>query len=215
MRTIKALQLLIYVAFFMLIIQKIVPGFIQGFKDGYNDGFNQAHGLKQTGPKVPVLIRGDYLLHTTDGKLKVDSNYTLQDILIDANMTTGDKTTPSFGMLDILKLILVFGIIVTLALTAWTINKAIISIAKGEVFTAYGVRIVRRIGQLLLIYIIADVIYQRINYQQVKALIHEPLHLINPVEFNYQLLIGAILAYILAEAFKQGKRLKEEQEYTI
>jgi hypothetical protein len=62
---------------------------------------------------------------------------------------------------------------------------------------------------------LADYAGQQVSYQVLIAKLHVPLKIINTSAFNFGTLVFAILVFILAEAFKQGARLKEEQELTI
>jgi hypothetical protein len=74
---------------------------------------------------------------------------------------------------------------------------------------------IKNIGILLLTYSLVDFGYQLITYYEQKLLIHSPLKVINTSSFDFVALIIAILVFIIAEAFKQGAKLKEDQALTI
>ncbi len=70
-------------------------------------------------------------------------------------------------------------------------------------------------GVLLIIYAIANYLYQQGSYLKSKYLVNPPFSVLNGSAFSFELLMCGLLVLIVAEAFKQGARLKEEQDLTI
>jgi hypothetical protein len=214
MKKIRGLQLLVYITFGLLIAHNVLPNFIRGFKDGFNDGYNQANGIKSHGDMIPAVLSDNHLSGPISGDLKIDETYALHNVSINADVAViGSMAVQTW--VSIGNIILVFAIAIVLIMIAYNINMVIVNIANGNIFDAICIRHIRRAGLLLLIYSITDVIYQRFCIAQLRDVIHAPLQVVNTTEFNFEVLICAILAFIIAEAFKKGALLKAEQDLTI
>jgi hypothetical protein len=217
MTKIKALQILVYITFGLFILQNGVRDAYRGFKDGYEDGAYAArHANKQRGPLIMNTFNGDLLTHNSHGNFKVDNSYTLQNVTINAEirLNPGADTTPLW--LDAIYATFVFGVLVVLIIMAITINKVIVKIANGTMFDEQCIKLIRRTASLLLTYSIADYIYQRLSYYKDSRLVHAPfLSVADTASFNFQILLCAIMVFIIAETFKQAARIKQEQDLTI
>lgn len=217
MTKVKALQVLVYITFGLFILQDEAPYMYKGFKEGWEDGsYAAANGNKQHGPLIITTFNGDLLTHSPQGEFKVGNNYTLQNITINAELrlTPGADTTPWW--LDLLYGAFAIGVMVVLIIIAVTINKIIVKIAKGTMFDERCIKLIRKTASLLVLYSLADYLYQRMAYFKDSRLVNAPfLSVAHNFSFNFQALLCAIMVYIIAEAFKQAGRLKLEQDLTI
>jgi hypothetical protein len=216
MKKVKALQYLVYIVFGLLILQNIAGDFYRGFKEGYEDGSYAArNGNAQRGPLVSVVLNGDLLTHQPDSGLRISPDYTLQNTTINTHIRLSKAADTKPFWVTGIDIILVFGIATILVLIAITINRIIKKIGDGNMFDEQCVQLIRKTASLLLVYALTDYVYQRFTYFENSRLIHAPLQVVNTSAFSFEALISAILVFIIAEAFKQGNRLKQEQDLTI
>ena len=213
MNKIKSLQILVYIAFGVLIVYNVLPDASRGFKDGFIDGYNLKHGVKTTKDLIPAVLS---VKNSVDGQLKnlpAGKGYTLHNVRINADVEV--NTGAGITWFGITGIVLVLFIALMLLLVAYHVNMVIVNIANGDIFETVCIYHIRRAGALLIVYCIADVIYQGIVYTELYSVINGPVHVVNTTVFNFPVLICAFLAFIIAEAFKQGAILKHEQDLTI
>ncbi|MES2276865.1 MAG: DUF2975 domain-containing protein [Bacteroidota bacterium] len=217
MAKIKALQYLVYIAFGLFILQDIATDAYKGFKEGYEDGaYAAGHDNRQRGPLLITVLNGDMLTHKPQGELKIDNDYTLQNISINTEVRLSAQAGTTPWWLETIFGIVTLSAAAILILVAITINKIIVKIAAGSMFDELCIKLIRQTARLLLLFTLFDYLYQRLAYFKNSRLIHGPfLSVANTSAFNFQVLLCAILIYIIAEAFKQGYRLKQEQDLTI
>ncbi|MDB5285420.1 MAG: hypothetical protein JWR05_369, partial [Mucilaginibacter sp.] len=60
-----------------------------------------------------------------------------------------------------------------------------------------------------------DYAYQWLSFAEQSMLIQLPLKVINTSAYNFSIALLAIFIFIIAEVFKQGGKLKEQQDLTI
>jgi hypothetical protein len=217
MKKIKALQILVYVSFGLLVLQDVAKDMYRGFKEGYEDGnYAATHGNRQRGPLLITVFNGDLLTHHPEGQLKIGTDYTLQDITINGKLRLSAQADTAPWWLDAFYGAVTLSIAAVLIIIAITINKIIVKIAEGTMFDGACIKLIRKTASLMLLYTLADYLYQRLEYWKDSRLVHAPfLSVANTTNFNFTLLVCAILVYIIAEAFKQGAMLKAEQDLTI
>ncbi|MDN5287484.1 MAG: hypothetical protein JWR38_3758 [Mucilaginibacter sp.] len=215
MKKIRNLQILVYLIFGLLIIQNGAMDVVRGFKDGLNDSRGLDDATPVSGPALSTVIEGDFITHGTDNELKVGNDYTLQNINIysDVKVKSGRRyDSLALTILKFLFELILFGIIIKIAVT---INKIILNIAGGTMFEPDCIKLVTTTGIMIALYSLIDYVTQLVGYYEQKMLIHLPMKVVNTSSYDFGILICAILVFILAEAFKQGARLKEEQALTI
>jgi len=216
MKKVRLLQIVVYIAFGLFFLQNSAANFYEGFKEGYTDGHNYTTGRSTTTTLIPdVAIDGKLLGNYKDEKLQLDKNYSLEHVNVSANIRVTDTSAVAPFWLSALSVIIVFSMLILLIRIAYIMNKIILNIYKGEVFEKKSVDLIRQTGFLLIIYFVADYIFQQVEFYNEKALLASPVTIINNSAFNFALLISGLLVLIVAEAFKQGASLKEEQELTI
>lgn len=216
MKKIQSLQLLVYVAFGLLIFQSSASDdALRGFRDGLIESFFPDTKTLISAPPLNAIINGSFITHTNAADLKVDDKYLLQNISIYTTVKVNPDKIPSPVVLTWLNMLMVFVVFVILVIIARTINKVIRRIVEGSMFDIGCIKLINRIGLLMLLYALADFAFQEIDYYRQIKMIHAPLQVVNTTSFNFMIIITAILVFIIAEAFKQGARLKDEQSLTI
>ena len=216
MNKMKSLQILVYITFALFLLQDAAGDIVKGFKEGWHDGYYAGHhDNQQRGPLLRAMLDGSTFNHFADSGLKVNPNYTLEDITVNADVRLNHPADTAPWWLTPLHFLVVLGIAVILFITARTINKVIVKIANGTMFDDACIAHIRKVALLLLLFTLVDYAYQWIDHLNDTILIHAPLKLVNTTSFNFPVLICAILVYLIAEAFKQGAILKHEQELTI
>ncbi|SDG06807.1 DUF2975 domain-containing protein [Mucilaginibacter sp. P25] len=215
MKKVRALQILVYIVFGLFVFQNMAADFWQGFKDGYNDGMGTIHGAKRYGPTLQVTIDGSFISQKNGGELKIGENYTLKNIIINSDIVVNNDNISVSWPLNAVETGLILITTVIVIRIAYLINKVIVNIVEGTLFEQRCIRLIKSTGMLLLLFTLTDYIGQQVSYQVLIAKLHVPLKIINTSAFNFGTLVFAILIFILAEAFKQGARLKEEQALTI
>lgn len=216
MKKVRLLQIVVYIAFGLFFLQNSAADFYEGFKEGYNDGRSYSNGHYTTTTVIPnVAIDGRLLGDYKNEKLMLNKDYSLEHVNISANIRVNNTLATPPLWLTILDVILVFSILILLIRIAYIINKIIYHIYKGDIFEKKPVDLIRQTGILLIIYFVTDYIFQQVEFYSDKALLNSPVTIINSSTFNFETLICGLLILIVAEAFKQGSLLKEEQELTI
>ena len=118
---------------------------------------------------------------------------------------------------DDLVIIIIFIIIALIGLYMLIVNfiKILISVNRSVIFDWINVRRLRKIGTGLILIFIADAIIS--IYESVLAIGHIKIanYSILMEAFSENLLIEGMIAFIFAEIFAVGLRLKEEQDLTI
>jgi len=215
MKKVRALQILVYIVFGLFVFQNMAADMWQGFKDGWNDGMGTTSDVKRYGPTLKATIDGSFISQKNNGEMKIGENYTLKNIIIDSDIVVNNDNISANWLLSVLDIGLVIIITVIVIRIAYLINKVIANIVEGTLFEPRCIKLIKNTGILLLLFTLADYAGQQVSYQVLIAKLHVPLKIINTSAFNFGTLVFAILVFILAEAFKQGARLKEEQELTI
>ncbi len=213
MKRVRLLQVAVYVVFAALFFQNVAPAFYKGFMDGINGDVDKAGVITSVLPGAaidPHLIPG-----AKDGNMQVNNNYSLEDISINAYVRVNAKFINTSPWLSALNMVLTFACFVILASIAYVINKVIYSIYKGSIFESKHLEMIRRIGLLLIVYTIVNYCFQQTDFYISKSLINSPVTILNASAYDFEVLICGLLVLIIAEAFKQGAQLKEEQELTI
>ncbi|HEX8020430.1 DUF2975 domain-containing protein [Mucilaginibacter sp.] len=215
MKKVRALQILVYIVFGLFVFQNIAADFWQGFKDGYNDGMGSTDGVKRYGPTLQATIDGSFISQKNNGEMKIGDDYTLKNIIISSDIVVNNDKISASWLLNVIEIGLVLMTTVIVIRIAYLINKVIVNIVEGTLFEPQCIMWIKSTGMLLLLFTLTDYAGQQVSYQELITKLHVPLKIINTSAFNFGTLVFAILVFILAEAFKQGARLKEEQELTI
>jgi len=219
MKKIRTLQILVYITFALFFLQNYAPSLYRGFIDGFTDSINNSNGELNnhapSGPALDAVLQGNIIPGTKNDTLHVGKDYLLRNVNVTADILVVDAGAKTPEWLKVCRLLLALLIIRVLFYMASFSNRIIVDIYNGRMFEPQCIKLIRKIGVRLIIYAVADFAYQWTDYIKQTILIHAPLKLINTVTFNFGLLLGAMLIFILAEAFKQGGKLKEEQELTI
>jgi hypothetical protein len=215
MKKIRRLQVLVYIAFALFFIQNGAADALRGFKEGVRDGMDlKSSGFTQGLPLHPV-IDGSFITHQANGELRIGDDYIMGDINITSEVRINADRLVTPWIIRATTIVLMLSIIIIMGKMAYTINRVIQNITEGNMFEPEGIKQVKNIGMLLLMYSLVDFGYQLIIYYEQKLLIHSPLKVVNTSSFNFVALIIAILVFIIAEAFKQGAKLKENEALTI
>jgi hypothetical protein len=215
MTKVRSLQILVYIIFGSLFFQGLLSGGWRAFKEGYGDVVNVSDSSFRQSDPISTVIDGRYLTHNAAGNLKIADKYLFEDVNITASLrVNSDKVSTPYlatGAKWILSLVLFF----IICKVAYNVNNVIKKVVDNSMFDWDCVKIIRNIAFLLLIYTLGDFILQQVSYYEQSLLIQAPLKAINTSEFDFGTLMMAILVFIIAEAFKQGARLKEEQSLII
>jgi hypothetical protein len=215
MKKVRALQILVYIVFGLFIFQNMAAGAWQGFKDGYNDAGGENGPSAFHGLPLLATIDGSFITQKTGGELKIGDNYTLKNIIVNGDININHDNIATPWLLTIIKISLMILIVVIMIRVAYTINKVIVKIVEGVMFEAECIKLIKNTGMMLLIYTLADYAWQQAGYHLLVTQLNRSLKIINTSRFDFAALMFAILVFIIAEAFKQAARLKEEQTLTI
>lgn len=216
MKKVRLLQLAVYIVFAALFLQDAAGDFYKGFNEGYNS-FNVKERAPEAGTTlIPgVQLDGRLVNGYKNGVLKLNDNYTLENAGVIADLRVKDSVVDAPLWISFLDVVMVFFILVVLVRIAYTINKIIVIVYEGDIFERSPIKMIRQTGILLIIYSVADYVFQLESFYKDKALINSPVVMLNTSSFNFEALMCGLLVLIVAEAFKQGALLKEEQELTI
>ena len=215
MKKIRLLQIAVYIAFAAFFLQDAAADAYKGFMEGagLSKGYNENPGV-ETSLIPSVSIDAASIAEFKGDKLKLNDNYSLENVGISADIRVKKNLEKKSFWLSASIAILVCTILYLIIRTAWIINKIIYNIYNGVMFRSDAVRRIREMGLLLILYFIADYIFQQLSYMESK-LINVPFKLINTSSFNFEALICGLLMLTIAAAFKEAAQLKEEQELTI
>ncbi|WP_183573915.1 DUF2975 domain-containing protein [Mucilaginibacter sp. X5P1] len=213
MKRVRLLQLAVYIVFAALFFQNAATGLYKGFMDGIRGDVDTSGVVTSVIPGSaidPRLIAG-----AKDGNMKLNNNYSLEDISVNAYVRINAKFINTPSWLSALNMILAFACFIILAGIAYIINKIIYSIFEGSIFESKQLKMIWWIGLSLIVYTIVDYAYQQVDFCVSKSLINSPVTILNASAYDFEVLMCGLLVLIIAEAFKQGAQLKEEQELTI
>ena len=121
-----------------------------------------------------------------------------------------------FYIIDIIvKIIFIIIALTGIFLLLFNFIKILISVNKSVIFDWINVRRLRKIGIGLILVFIADALISIYESVLALGLIKISEYSIIRETFSTNLLIEGMIAFIIAEIFAVGLRLKEEQELTI
>ncbi|MFA6085188.1 DUF2975 domain-containing protein [Mucilaginibacter sp.] len=217
MKTIRTLQILVYVVFGLFLLQKLLPGVHKGFMEGANWVYDRADGEKtREGKLLPyVFIDGNLLVNKTDNVLKADTDYTFNNVNIISDVCLNNDIIQTPWWFELIKFLLAVVNVWLLFLIARTINKVLVMIYKETMFDESCINLIRKAGAFMLAFSSMDYAFQWLSFAEQWMLIRPPLKVINTSSYNFSIALLAIFIFIIAEAFKQGRKLKEQQDLTI
>jgi hypothetical protein len=215
MKKVQLLQVAVFIVFAALFLQEATPGLYKSFQEGLKDGMAYKSKPETETMLIPSVVVGGDLIKAKDAKLSVNKNYALEDISINADLRVNADLLNAPWWLIVLHVILVWTILFLLVRLSLTMNNIIFNIYTGAIFNKKSVSQILQVGLLLIVYSIIDYGYQLEEFFKSKCLVNAPLTILNTSAFNFELLLAGLLALIVAEAFKQGALLKEEQELTV
>jgi hypothetical protein len=216
MKKIRLLQVAVFVVFAALILQVAAIDFYKGFMEGIGDDVENKINPEITTSLIPSAVIDARLINSsTDEKMQLNNNYRLENISINADIRVNDKSVKTTWWLIAFQVIIDVVIFILLVRLSYVIYIIIFNIYINAIFNKRSVNLIRQTGFLLIIYSVADYLSQQETYLKSKSLVNLPVTIINTSDFNFVLLLCGLLVLILAEAFKQGAKLKEEQEFTI
>lgn len=212
MKKIKILQILVYITFTLYFLQNFGSDVYNGAKDGWNDN---AYDSAPAGPGMMTLLDASLIPGVKNDSLHVGKDYLLHNINVLAKVRVTNTNMAAPEWVKTIKVISAMLIVSLLGYTASFINKVLIDIYKGDMFGTACIKLIRKIGIYVIAYAVMDYTYQWGEFLKQSALIQAPLKPVNTVAFSFGTILCAIFIFIIAEAFKQGGKLKEEQELTI
>jgi hypothetical protein len=216
MKKIRLLQGAVFIVFAALILQVAAVDIYKGFMEGVSDGIENKANPEITTSLIPSAVIDARLINAgKDGTRQLNNNYRLENISINADIRVNDKLVKTPWWLTLFQVIIDVVIFILLVRLCYMVYIIIFNIYINAIFNKRSVSLVRQTGVLLIIYPVADYLSQQETYLKSKSLLNAPITVINASEFNFVLLLCGLLVLILAEAFKQGAKLKEEQEFTI
>ncbi len=215
MKKIKILQILVYITFTLYFLQNFGSDVYNGAKDGWNDSISMDDHGPFLGPAIFTVLKGNLIPGVEADSLQIGHDYQLRNITILADVRITNTNLQAAVWIKIIKVVTAFLSAVLIGYIASFINKVMFSIYKDTMFEAPCIKLIRKIGVYILLYALADYVYQWMDFLKASNLLRSPLIVINTVSFGFGTALFAIFIFIIAEAFKQGGKLKEEQELTI
>ena len=218
MKQIRTLQILVYIVFVLLLIQNMAGSIYTGAVDGWNAVGRTVDGkdVKQGRLLPDVLLDSKLVTNNNSGEFKVCENYTLSDInvLADIRLEKPEENQTPFWF-DLIKFVIVGFECGVLIKIVRSINDVIKLISQNELFSEQCIGLVRTTGIFILAFPFLDYAFEWISYFERKLLLGDKLTVVNKASFSFEILLLAIFAFIIAEAFKQGSKIKQEQDLTI
>jgi len=147
--------------------------------------------------------------------MRLNANYSLEDVNLSANIRVDHKFINIPWWLFTLVIILAFTCCTILIRIAYIINKVIYSIYEGSIFETKKLQMIWQTGLLLIVFTIVDYGLEQADFYLSKSLINSPVIILRSSAYDFEMLLCGLLVLVIAEAFKQGAQLKEEQELTI
>jgi len=215
MKRINELQILVYIVFTLLVIQNVLPAAYDGFVDGFKSGGSSVKGQHATRLLSGVALDALAFTGKKDTVLQAGKDYSVQNLQVFADVRYNPDLVETPWWFTVADIVLAFFIAYLLFRVARNINKVIVVIYKGDMFDGTCHTLLNSAGKLLLLYTLADYAFERLNYIEQTYIVLPPLKAINTASFNFGALLLAIFVFIVAEVFKQGGRLKQEQDLTI
>jgi hypothetical protein len=217
MKTIRTLQILVYVVFGLFLLQNILPGAHKGFMEGANWEYNRMNGKELEEIKLlpSVFIDGNLITHQTGNVLKAGTHYTFNNVNIISDVQVNNKLIQTPWWFELIKFLLAVVNVWLLFLIARTINKILVMIYKETMFDEPCINLIRKAGVFMLAFSSVDYAFQWLSFAEQYMLIRPPLKVINTSAYNFSIALLAIFIFIIAEVFKQGRKLKEQQDLTI
>ena len=148
----------------------------------------------------PTPIKGNiYSMASSDGYLYVKTDF--------STVETALNILKSYG---ILSFVLLLGGISFIILFLRNCDS-------GDFFISQNATYLRSISYLAIIYVLIDYGVQWLIFQNLSSKIEDlfSVSLNSDLEFNWKYLIFSIFLVIIAQAFTEGTKLKEEQSLTI
>lgn len=215
MKKIRSLQIIVYIVFGALLLKGLIAGGLEGFKEGYGDVKNVSDGSFRQSEVMPAVFDGSILTHNDEGKIKISDKYLLENVNITADLRVNTDKVAIPYVLTGLKWIFSLALFIIVIKVAVNTNRVIKQIADGTMFDRACIKVISNTGMLLLLFSLVDFAQQQLAYYQQSILTQGGLKVVNVSTFDFGSLIMAILVFIIAEAFKQGAKLKEEQALII
>ncbi len=215
MKKIRSLQIMVYIVFGALLLKGLIAGGLEGFKEGYGDVKNVSDGSFRQSEVMPAVFDGSILTHNDEGKIKISDKYLLENVNITADLRVNTDKVAIPYVLTGLKWIFSLALFIIVIKVAVNTNRVIKQIADGTMFDRACIKVISNTGMLLLLFSLVDFAQQQLAYYQQSILTQGGLKVVNVSTFDFGSLIMAILVFIIAEAFKQGAKLKEEQALII
>jgi len=217
MNTIRPLQILVYIVFGLFLLQNIGTAVYEGAKEGFTDATGVTNGNTVTkGTLIPyVTLDKSLFLNNAEPSLISGHKYTIENIDLSADVRINKDFIGTPWWFKIIKFVLVIINVGLLFLIARTINKVLVMIYKEVMFNEYCINLIRKAGVFMLAFSAMDYAYQWLSFAEQSMLIQPPLKVINTSAYNFSIALLAIFVFIIAEVFKQGGKLKEQQDLII
>ena len=222
MKKVRFLQATVWLVFAVLLAFIVVVPFYKGYiKD--SSGSNGS----TTKPEINLSVLPGAVLdarsidntrsidNIKDQKLRINDNYQLENISIHADIKVNTQSIKTPWWLSIYDLLIAIVMFLLLLRLSVILTAIIFNIYSYSIFNKGTVSQFRQIGLLLIIYTGVDYISQQEIFLKSKYLINSPLTIINTSSYDSVVLLCSLLVFIVAEAFKQGAQLQEQQELTI
>jgi hypothetical protein len=214
MKKIRSLQILVYIVFGLIVLQNAGVAIYEGAKEGFTDAINDEYASK--GMLIPyVTLDKSLFLNNADTSLISGNKYTIQNIHLGADIRINKDFIKTPWWFKIVKVVLVLVNVWLLILIAKTINKVLVMIYKETMFNEPCINLIKEAGVFMLAFSGVDYAYQWLSFAEQSMLIQLPLKVINTSAYNFSIALLAIFIFIIAEVFKQGGKLKEQQDLTI
>jgi hypothetical protein len=213
MEKIRSLQILVYIVFGLFVLQNAGVAFYEGAKEGFTEEFNITNGQDVSkGTLISyVTLDKSLFLNNADTALISGNKYTI----LGADVRVNNDFIETPWWFEIVKVVLAVVNVWLLFLIAKTINKVLVMIYQETMFDEPCINLIRKAGAFMLAFSSVDYAYQWLSFAEQSMLIQPPLKVINTSAYNFSIALLAIFIFIIAEVFKQGSKLKEQQDLTI
>jgi len=180
------------------------------FKEGMVDGFQNRHNstYAKTSNSMPVTVDAKVLLPYI---IKIDASHSLQPLRFDAVLKNSDEEA---WYLTAINYTTIFFSVVVMIGMIYHGYKVIKAISNNEAFGNDVIKNLNYLSYYLFAFFVFNGLYEVFLMQSGKIMAGS-IPLVNTIEWHLEFLVGGFVVLLIAQAFKQGSKLQEEQSLTI
>jgi Protein of unknown function (DUF2975) len=203
------LKLATIIAFAAFIIDVGGPAFKEGLVDGFQNKYENPNA--KTSNSMPVTVDAKVLLPHSPGIIKIDASHSLQPLRVDAVLKNSADEAWYLTIINFITVFFSAAVMIGIIFHGYNIIKAISS---NEAFSGGVIKNLNYLSYYLFAFFVFNGLYEIFIMQSGKMMAGS-IPLVNTIEWHLEFLVGGFVVLLIAQAFKQGMVLQEEQSLTI